>query len=129
MNFAQTLAAAGAFCICATVGSANEFEGALRDFFSSDLAPITADAALISAVKAQNDAHAGLTEDEILSLDTDWRAAVDTGGNPQMASVLEGSHAEFLRTQKENMGGLITEVFVMDNRGLNVASSELTSDY
>ena len=37
--------------------------------------------------------------------------------------------AEFLRAKKEASKGLFTEIFVMDNKGLNVGQSDVTSDY
>ena len=37
--------------------------------------------------------------------------------------------ADFLRTQVDKSDGAITEAFIMDARGLNVAASMPTSDY
>lgn len=34
-----------------------------------------------------------------------------------------------MQSVREDSQGLITEVFIMDNRGLNVGQSDLTSDY
>ena len=43
--------------------------------------------------------------------------------------MLENDAATFLREQVEASGGVITEVFIMDARGLNVAASATTSDF
>ena len=42
---------------------------------------------------------------------------------------MNNAASEHLRTHVAEAGGRITEVFVMDARGLNVASSAITSDY
>ena len=44
-------------------------------------------------------------------------------------AVLGNALSGYLRQQKDSAGGLVTEVFVMDNRGLNVGQSDVTSDY
>ena len=43
--------------------------------------------------------------------------------------MLDHGASSVLREWVDTAGGTITEVFVMDARGLNVASSALTSDY
>ena len=78
---------------------------------------------------AQNDANAGLTEADIIALDNAWRAEVGAGDAPLINRVMSSPVSDQLRRNKEMAEGLITEVFVMDNRGLNVAQSDVTSDY
>ena len=43
--------------------------------------------------------------------------------------VLGNELSKFLKTVKEQSNGLYTEIFVMDNKGLNVGQSDTTSDY
>ena len=43
--------------------------------------------------------------------------------------VLASEVSKYLAEMKQAAGGMVTEVFVMDNRGLNVAQSDVTSDY
>ena len=43
--------------------------------------------------------------------------------------VLSNQLSAFLKNVKEQSGGLFTEIFVMDNKGLNVGQSDVTSDY
>lgn len=45
-----------------------------------------------------------------------------------ISEVLARALSGQLRDRKESSGGLVTEVFVMDNRGLNVGQSDVTSD-
>src|SRR3546814_10480376 len=44
-------------------------------------------------------------------------------------AVMGSSLSKYLRQQQEATQGTATEIFVMDNRGLNVGQSEVTSDY
>ena len=43
--------------------------------------------------------------------------------------VLANELSRFLSQSKAEQRGIVTEVFVMDNRGLNVGQSDVTSDY
>ncbi|WP_425050230.1 hypothetical protein [Psychromarinibacter sp. S121] len=108
---------------------ADEFQMAMQLFLESDLRPWIDDPVLIDAIRAQNTRSAELTPSDIDALDADWRAAVDAGGSDLIDGVLNGAPADFLRAQVEASGGAISEAFVMDNRGLNVAASAATSDY
>lgn len=85
-------------------------------------------APVIAAVQASNVAHAGLSENDILALDAEWRSAV---GNPNalIDGILESGVSEYLRTQMAATEGRVTEVIVMDVRGLNVALTGASSDY
>jgi hypothetical protein len=87
------------------------------------------DPEIVSAVVARNAQTGGLSEPEIIAMDNTWRAEVGTAATPTIDSVLATSASDFLRQQLSASEGLITEVFVMDMVGLNVASSGVTSDY
>lgn len=80
---------------------------------------------VIAAVKAQNAKNASLSEAEIKSLDDKWRA----GDNALISSVLGNSLSKYLGNVRDGSQGLYTEIFVMDNKGLNVGQSDKTSDY
>ena len=43
--------------------------------------------------------------------------------------VLSNALSGFLKNQQAASNGLYTEIFVMDNKGLNVGQSDITSDY
>ena len=43
--------------------------------------------------------------------------------------MLNNPTSDFLRRHVEGSDGIMTEVFLMDGRGLNVAASDTTSDY
>jgi hypothetical protein len=84
---------------------------------------------VVEAIRAQNAAHAGLSEAQILELDQKWRAEIEAGGGPMTSEVLGSPLSQRLKAAVAAHGGLIVEVFVMDNLGLNVGQADLTSDY
>ena len=84
---------------------------------------------LISAIKAQNVQHAGLDEAAILELDKKWRAEKESGSFMMISEILESAASKELQKLQEMRDGKYAEIFVMDNKGLNVAQSEITSDY
>jgi hypothetical protein len=87
------------------------------------------DPAVIEAVKAQNAKNAVIGQPDIDKLDQDWRAEVKSGGGNLTNSVLGNALSQYLKKVKAGGGGLYTEIFVMDNKGLNVGQSDVTSDY
>ncbi len=84
---------------------------------------------VVQAIMAQNRRNAGLKQADIDGLDKQWRAEVDQGSGQLTVQVLETDVSRYLASVRDEAKGLITELFVTDNRGLNVAQSDLTSDY
>ncbi len=80
---------------------------------------------VIDAVKAQNAKNASLSQADIDALDKEWRA----GDATLIDSVLNNDLSKYLQQVKEEGQGLYTEIFVMDDKGLNVGQSDKTSDY
>lgn len=111
------------------MGHADEFRPALEAYLEAELRGWIEDPIIIEAVKAQNDRTADYDQDDIDSLDTDWRNTVDSGGSELVDGVLNNTVADFLRARVDAAGGAISEVFAMDAHGLNVAASGPTSDY
>ena len=84
---------------------------------------------LIAAINAQNAAHADLNDDAVIALDQQWRAEAGAGGGPLINQLLSAPVPNWLQDQQTATAGFVTEVFIMDNKGLNVAQSVETSDY
>lgn len=122
-------ALAAALAITAGPGFADDFEPVLQDFYESQIAQWAESAVLVDAISAQNSATAAYGQADIDALDAAWRAEVGAGDTPTITPVLENAAADFLRQQVEASGGQITEIFIMDARGLNVAASGVTSDF
>lgn len=83
---------------------------------------------VVLAIRDQNTAHAGVTQPMIDQMDLTWRAEVDSGAHKMIAEMLSRPLSETLLKYQEASGGIVTEVFVMDNKGLNVGQSVVTSD-
>lgn len=125
----ERLALTTALILAATPSFATDYQAAMRTYLNSGELNWLADATLVDAVLAQNATTGGLSEDEIIALDNDWRAQVGTADTALVDAVLSNVTADFLRQQVETSGGVITEVILMDAQGLNVAVSHVTSDY
>lgn len=108
---------------------ANEYESQLRDLFQQQLQPWLSSPLLIEAINKQNIDHAGLSNAEIDSMDKDWRSQAKNGGGPLIDRIVQREASSYLSKKKSESGDLVTEVFIMDNKGLNVAVSDITSDY
>ena len=117
-----------AAAVTASPALANEFEPALRSFLDEEIRAWSQSEEIVSAILSQNAAHEGMTEDGILALDSAWMAEIGAADTPTITSVIEGAAADFLRDRVAASGGRITEIFIMDAHGLNVASSAVTSD-
>ncbi|WP_424980775.1 hypothetical protein [Leisingera sp. S232] len=107
---------------------ASEFAPAMEDYYASSLSGWVQSPDIVSAIQAQNAANANLGQSDIDALDQDWRANVGDPGNAIIKPVLSSALADALRERVEASGGVITEIFVMDLHGLNVAASGITSD-
>lgn len=87
------------------------------------------DPEIVNAIKQQNDKHAKLTSDDITRLDNDWKTQAKAGQGPLVSGVIDNEVSDRLRAIKDDSGNVVTEVFVMDDKGLNVGAAEATSDY
>ena len=97
---------------------------AAKAFIESNVSWLN-DATIIDAVKAQNAKYAGISESDVIDLDKKWRADDQSLIQP----TLENALSNFLKSKLEESDGQFTEIFVMDDKGLNVGQSALTSDY
>ena len=84
---------------------------------------------IVAAIEAQNATNAKLTQVEIDALDKAWRAEITETTQPTITPILSNATSDMLRAKVDESKGMIVEAFIMDNRGLNVATASLTSDY
>ena len=110
-------------------GQEGVFRVPLIAYANDELARWIEDPDLIAAVKAQNTQNAGLVQADIDQLDLEWRAEAKAGGGPLISDLMGRPVSLWLQDKQGATAGFVTEVFVMDNKGLNVAQSEVTSDY
>ena len=112
-----------------TSASANDFAPQITKLLNEQIRPWLSDPAVVDAVKAQNLKTASLTDADIDKLDKQWRAEAKAGGGPLVQEVAAAPLSEFLKGKEAAAGGMISELFVMDAKGLNVGMSDVTSDY
>ena len=94
-----------------------------------DVGKIASNSLITSKIKERNTAHASLTEADILKLDSAWREEVKTGTYNVVDTLLNNEASKELVKMKDESKGVYGEIFIMDDKGLNVASSDVTSDY
>jgi hypothetical protein len=109
--------------------AAGPHEGPIRNFAQNTVEQWVSDSMVIDAIKKQNARNADLTQDEIIALDKKWRAETRSGSRPLIDGVLANEVSRFLSRARRDQHGIVTEIFIMDNRGLNVGQSDVTSDY
>lgn len=125
----RTFLAPLALSVAALPALASDYDAAMQQFLDTQIASWAHDPMIVDSVMAQNEAHADLSPAEIEEMDQAWRAEVGASATPTIDPVLTGAAADFLRGRVQDAGGAITEIFVTDMHGLNVAASHVTSDY
>lgn len=109
--------------------AAGEHVAPMKEFAEKSAKPWMADRMIVDAVKAQNRKNAGLSKADIDRLDKQWRSETRASQRPLIDGVMATGVSKRLQDIRSEGRGLITEVFVMDNKGLNVGQSDVTSDY
>lgn len=109
--------------------AADQYESAMRSYLENNIVQWVSDPVLVAAIKEQNKETSSFDQAHIDLLDAKWRSGRFADNEPLIDNVLSNDAAEYLRAQVENSDGAITEAFVMDAQGLNVAASAATSDY
>ncbi len=81
------------------------------------------------SIDAQNKRYQSIASSEVDSLDKQWRAERKKDDQPLIAAILSNPLSNYLTQIQAASGGLFTEIFVMDAKGLNVGQSAITSDF
>lgn len=86
---------------------------------------------ILMSVKAQNQRRQSITKEDIEALDQKWRAEteIDAADQPLIAATLSSPASSYLTQIQADARGLYAALFVMDQYGLNVGQSAVTSDY
>lgn len=96
----------------------------VRALATTELAALGRDPIVVAAVKAQNDV--GRTLDDVKALDAKWQATA--GVADFMRALMDSPPGRHLASWKQ-AHPYVSEVFVMDKLGANVAQTDKTSDY
>ncbi len=115
--------------VAGSPATANDYEAEIRKLFEERLSGWLRDPVLVEAVKRRNEQRGSLTPGAIEALDQEWREQAKAGAGSLLNELLNDQASLYLRQKKDGSEGLITEVFAMDGKGLNVALSDVTSDY
>lgn len=81
------------------------------------------------SVKAQNERLHKLDQSAIDALDKQWTAERESSDKPLIAATLSNPLSVYLARMQGRSLGLYAEIFVMDQNGLNVGQSSITSDF
>jgi hypothetical protein len=126
------LAAGTVLCLglpAASLAQDNEFAAPLTELANGKLREVAQHETIVAAITAQNAVSAGYDQAKVDQLDSQWRAEVGGAAKPLIDATLANEASRWLAKVQEESGGLLTEIFVMDAKGLNVAQSTVTSDY
>ncbi|WP_205910408.1 hypothetical protein [Rhizobium sp. FKL33] len=81
------------------------------------------------SVKARNKNGGDLDQTGIDELDKSWRAEREADDQPLIAATMSSPLSIYLSRIQGRSLGLYAEIFVMDEHGLNVGQSSITSDF
>ncbi len=81
------------------------------------------------SVQSQNARHADVDSARIEALDQQWVAEREAADKPLIAATLSSPLSVYLTRVQAQAQGVYYEVFVTDDKGLNVGQSAITSDY
>lgn len=120
-----------------TVGAANADEPPLSysvdelvtDSFVAGVRQWAMVPVVTEALRSRNERTGRLSQDRIDELDRAWRDEREKQDQPLITSVLANPVSSYLYRIQATSVGLFTEVFVMDQNGMNLGQSAITSDY
>ena len=84
---------------------------------------------VILSVKNQNLKYQHIKEKEVTALDAQWVEERKRAQQPLIAATLSNPLSAYLTRLQAHSDGVFNEIIVMDNKGLNVGQSNITSDY
>ncbi len=124
-----TLTALAAILAAVPAFAGQDYKAVIAQMVEDSLRADIATPQVIAAIEEQNVEHAGIDQARIDALDSQWVAELAAGGGPLITETMANATSDYLKTVQAKYNGLITEIFVVDNLGLNVGQSERTSDY
>lgn len=87
------------------------------------------DPLIVEALKDHNERHTHLTLSDIDRMDAAWHVELSSDHHPLIDSVTGTPLAKFLKAKQAASGGAITEIIVIDAKGLSIGESEPSSDF
>lgn len=93
----------------------------ISDWINTDIVRVS--------IIAQNKRYDQLAEASIAALDSQWTQERENPDKPLIAATLSNPLSVYLSRMQGKSLGLYPEIFVMDQNGLNVGQSSITSDF
>ncbi|WP_198154874.1 hypothetical protein [Oceanibaculum pacificum] len=90
---------------------------------------IAAHPVVLISVRAQNERHKDIPQAQIDALDKQWVEQRKSDNQPLIAQIMGAPLSSYLIRKMAESRGLFIEMFVMDNKGLNVGQSSITGDF
>lgn len=113
----------------AGTAQADDFQSELQNYFDRQITDWSTSQIIVDAINAQNAETATYDQAKIDEMDQLWRGFAGMADAEIITNVTQTPAATFLRDRIAISNGVITEAFIMDARGLNVAAASPTSDY
>jgi hypothetical protein len=110
------------------LAAAGTIEDSMKSYVETEVRARLADPIIVTAISGANAANAALSPTDIQTLDGQWRAEVGKDST-LIKGIAENPTSAVLRDLVAVSDGKVTEVILMDAQGLNVAVSDVTSDY
>jgi len=115
--------------LLASPGANDMIDAPLRDYASLALVEWLDDPVIIDAINAHNIETENMTHEQLSAQNQQWTEQLEEGSGPLIDKVLNNPASAILKKMKAATSDIVTEVFVMDLRGTNVAESEPTVNY
>lgn len=101
----------------------------IRAYIDSDIIGWLSASEIVDAVDQQNIDHMGLDPVAIRTLNRRWRKERLRGGGPLIRSKMDNSLSAFLRGVRAASGEAISDILVVDKRGLNAGQTNDTDTF
>lgn len=95
----------------------------------ADIEKILVNDVVIDSIRNQNDKHVDLKQEDVDALDQLWRKQTKEKDKYFISAVLANPLSSYLTRIQAHSKGKFLEIFVMDDKGLNVGQSSISSDY
>ena len=115
--------------LLAAPGANDMIDAPLRDYAMRELMGWLNDPVILDAIRAHNDETRDMTHEVLHAQNAQWVDELAAGAGPLMDDVLNNPASDRLKDMKAATSDIVTEVFIMDMRGTNVAESEPTTAY
>ena len=125
------LLAAAAVLALHTIAFADDaaVQAKAQSYAQTEIKKWVADPDIVAAINAANTERAGYDQGKIDALDKQWKGEVGAASHPLIDSIAANPSSAKLKAICDGKGGLVTEAFLMDAKGLNVGMCDATSDF